>query len=349
MAKKLFLCVLIVLCSISLVTAQGQAETASSGSGIQPMTITFSHPDVVDPNQHSQGGALFFKDYIEEKSGGAIKVNIQGGGALGGSAELQEMVMNNTIPNHVSIGHTEGTIAPVFPDIQVLTIPYLFDDVDMALGIMDGPFGDKLFDMLADKTGIRVLGVYDNGFRSLMNNVRPIHTPADVKGLKIRVMSIKSHQAIIQNLGGIPIVVPWSELYTALQTGVVDGCENSPPTLVLGSLHEVNKYLTLDGHVYSQVHVIVNDDWLNGLPAANKKLVEDACAATGIKIRELMLEEQKIALGIIGEQCEIYDPTPAEKAMFREAIQEPVKGLIAELLDTPSLIDEILKYAEEAR
>jgi tripartite ATP-independent transporter DctP family solute receptor len=334
---------MVLVCAFASASGQ-QSDEAASGSGLTPMTITLSHPDVVDPQQHTHGSALFFKNYVESKSNGVIKVNIQGGGVLGNTAELQQQVITDTIPNHISLGHTEGTVATVFPDIQIISIPYLFENVDVALGVMDGEFGQNLFDMMAEKTGIRVLGVYDNGFRSLINNVRPVHTPDDVKGLKIRVMSIKAHQEIIKALGGIPVVVPWAELYTALQTGVVDGAENSPATLVLGSLQEVNKYLTLDRHVYSQVHIIANDQWFQSLNPATRDFLAEASRQMALDLRKRVKAGHQKALDLMKTTLvEIYEPTPEEFEMFRKRVSEPVRAIVEKQLDHPELIDELLQ------
>ncbi|MTI62029.1 MAG: DctP family TRAP transporter solute-binding subunit [Firmicutes bacterium] len=319
-------------------------------SGLKPIKIMLSHPDVVDSTQHTHGSALVFKKFLEENSQGKITVNIQGGGVLGNTGELQEQVMLGTVPNHVSMGHTEGTISTIFPDIQVISIPYLFDNVDIALEVMEGEFGHRLFELMREKTGIKVIGIYDNSFRSFMNNEKPIHTPEDMKGMKIRVMPIKAHQEIVKQLGAIPTVVPWTELYTALQTGVVDGCENSPATLVLGSLHEVNKYLTLNKHVYSQVHIITNDDWYQSLPAAYQELIKDAGEVTALELRKRMRIGEEMALNMMQEDLkEIYTPTPEEIAMFRNKVREPVMEIIAEQLDNPQLINEILIEIEKVK
>ena len=110
------------------------------------------------------------------------------------------------------------------------------------------------------KTGLRVIGTWDNGgFRSFTNSKRAVHNPEDMKGLRIRTMDIPAHMELVRSLGAKPTPISWKELYTALETGVVDGQENAMPTIIIGSLQEVQKYLILDGHVYTQQHFFVND------------------------------------------------------------------------------------------
>lgn len=117
----------------------------------------------------------------------------------------------------VSTSHTEGTIAIVYPNIQVISIPYLFDSVDQALDVFRGEYGQMLYEDMRKKTGLRVIGVWDNGgSRSFTNNRRPVKTPADMKGLKIRTMDIPAHIELVRSVSAQPTPISWKELYTAL-------------------------------------------------------------------------------------------------------------------------------------
>ncbi len=153
-----------------------------------------------------------------------------------------------------SMSMAEGHMAPYYKPIQILAIPYLFVSEDHAQYTLDmrSPFGSKFWDDFEKKTGVKVLTIWDNGgFRCFTNNKRPIKTPADMKGLKIRTMQIPAHMEMMKALGANPTPIAWTELYNALQMNVVDGQENSVPTISLGHINEVQKYLTLDRHVYS--------------------------------------------------------------------------------------------------
>jgi TRAP-type C4-dicarboxylate transport system substrate-binding protein len=159
------------------------AVTAALIIGMQPaiaadkvVKMTLAHADVADPTMYVHAGALAFKDYVEKESNGKIQVNISPGAALGNTASLQEMTMTGEI--EASTSHTEGTIAIVYPNIQCLSIPYLFQNVDQALEVFRGDFGKKLFEDMRKETGLRVIGIWDNGgFRNFTNNKREVRTP----------------------------------------------------------------------------------------------------------------------------------------------------------------------------
>ena len=154
-----------------------------------------------------------------------------------------------------------------YKKIQVLAVPYIFKDHTIAYHVLDGPFGKALADDCAKESGLRILAYGENGgFRNFTNNTRPIHSPADLKGIKFRTMEHPGHMAIVNSLGGVATPIAWTELYTSLQTGVIDGQENPIPVINFGKLYEVQDYLTLDGHVYSLDLMFISEKWKNALP-----------------------------------------------------------------------------------
>ena len=311
------------------------------------ITMTLAHADVADPTQHIQAGALAFKEYVEKSSDGNITVNISPGSALGNTASLQEMTMSGEI--EASTSHTEGTIAIVFPNIQVISIPYLFDAVDQALEVFRGEYGAKLYEDMRQKTGLRVIGVWDNGgFRSFTNNKRVIKTPADMQGLRIRTMDIPAHMEIVRSLGGKPTPISWKEVYTALETGVVDGQENAIPTIILGSLQEVQKYLTLDGHVYTQIHMYVNEQWFQSLPKEYQDIILRGGEKAGYAGQRSCRVYREIGEAFLSQYMEIYHPTLEEKAEFRKMAQGPVLKFIRKAVDDQKWVDDILEAAQTA-
>lgn len=324
--------------------------------GMQPavaadkvVKMTLAHADVADPTQYVHAGVVAFKEYVEKASGGKIQVTVSPGSALGNTASLQEMTMTGEI--EASTSHTEGTIAIIYPNIQCLSIPYLFQNVDQALEVFRGEFGQKLFEDMRKKTGIRVIGIWDNGgFRNFTNNKRPIRTPADMKGLKIRTMDNPAHMEIVRSLGAKPTPISWAELYTALQTGVVDGEENSIPTFLLGSLQEVQKYMVMDGHVYSQLHLFVNDKWFNGLPKKYQEIILRGGELAGYAGERATRVYRDVGRGIcIKAGVEFYDPTADELAQFKALAQPPVTKFIREKgVKDPKWVDDILAAADAA-
>ena len=311
--------------------------------------MTLAHADVADPTMYVHAGAVAFKEYVEKASNGNIQVNISPAAALGNTASLQEMTMTGEI--EASTSHTEGTIAIVYPNIQCLSIPYLFQNVDQALEVFRGEFGQKLWEDMRQQTGLRMIGIWDNGgFRNFTNNKREIHTPEDMKGLTIRTMDNPAHMEIVRSLGAKPTPISWAETYTALQTGVVDGEENSIPTFLLGSLQEVQKYMTMDGHVYSQLHMFVNDKWFSGLPKEYQEIILMGGKEAGWAGERANRVYRDIGRGIcIKAGVQFYDPTPDEVAQFRALAQPPVLKFIREKgVKDPKWVDEIIKEADKA-
>jgi C4-dicarboxylate-binding protein DctP len=309
--------------------------------------LTFAHNATSDPKMHNQAAALAFKEYAETTSMGKIKVNISPGGALGDTYSLQDQTIMGSI--EISCSHTEGTMAMVFPKIQVISIPYLFKSVDHALWVMDHEYGKKMFAEFKEKTGVRVIGVWDNGgFRNFTNNKRPVHTAEDMKGLNIRTMEIPAHMAIVKALGASPTPIGWSELYTSLQTGVVDGQENALPVIIAGNLYEVQKYLTLDGHVYSQIHLFANEKWFSKLPQAYQTIILDAGyrAQTAGRLSTRVLRDRGVAF-LKSKMEEVYSPTPEEIETFRTATQEPVMEMLYEKVGKET-IEEFMEAVKKS-
>jgi tripartite ATP-independent transporter DctP family solute receptor len=334
----------------------GLAVAAALIIGMQPaiaadkvLKMTLAHADVADPTMYVHAGAVAFKAYVEKESNGKIQVNISPAAALGNTASLQEMTMTGEI--EASTSHTEGTIAIVYPNIQCLSIPYLFQNVDQALEVFRGDFGKRLWEDMRKQTGLRVIGIWDNGgFRNFTNNKREVHNPNDMKGLSIRTMDNPSHMEIVRSLGAKPTPISWAETYTALQTGVVDGEENSIPTFLLGSLQEVQKYMTMDGHVYSQLHMFVNDKWFNGLPKEYQEIILRGGEEAGYAGERANRVYRDIGRGIcVKAGVKFYDPTVDEINQFKALAQPPVLKFIREKgVKDPKWVDEIIAEADKA-
>ena len=223
--------------------------------------------------------------------------------------------------------------------------------MDQALEVFRGEFGQKLFEDMRKQTGIRVIGIWDNGgFRNFTNNKREIRTPDDMKGLSIRTMDNPAHMELVRALGAKPTPISWAELYTALQTGVVDGEENSIPTFLLGSLQEVQKYMIMDGHVYSQLHLFVNDKWFNGLPKEYQEIILRGGEEAGYAGQRATRVYRDIGRGIcIDAGVQFYDPTPEEIDKFKALAQPPVIKFIREKgVKDPKWVDEILVASDNA-
>lgn len=346
MRSRFFILILALLFSITIFIAVSSAEESSSN--LDNVKITMASDVAPDPENHQHAAALAFKEYVEEESDGKIKVDIKSGGALGDLESMMEQTISGTI--EASIGHTEGNLSIVYPDMQVISIPYLFRSVDHALEVFEGPFGEKLHEEFRKKSGARIIAFWDNGgFRNFTNSERPIHEPEDLKGLKIRTMQIPAHMELVKALGATPTPVSFSELYSALDQGVVDGQENSIPTCLLISLQEVQDYMILDGHLFSMMYLTVNDQWFQDLPAEYQEIITEGgnqASKIGARRCRIVRETGKTVMREAG--MEIYDPTPEELEMFKELTQDKVTEFIQEELSNPALVDEIIEEAEKA-
>jgi len=313
------------------------------------ITMTIAHPEPPDPLNYIHSAALDFKKYVEENSKGKITVTIAPGGQLGDSADMPKQIQMGAIEGAMSIA--EGHIAPYYKNIQVLGIPYLFLSVDQALYTLDvdSSFGKKLWSEMESKIGLKVLSIWDNGgFRCFTNNKRPIQSPKDMKGLKIRTMQIPAHMAMVKAMGANPTPIAWTELYNALQLNVVDGQENALPTIAMGHINEVQKYLTLDRHLFS-IHVFpVNAKWFNKLPDVYQLIIrQGAVKASDTARRMTRIQRKNLLADFRKGGMEIFDPSPAEIALFQDASQKPVLKFIREQVGD-ELVDELLKASDNA-
>ena len=161
------------------------------------------------------------------------------------------------------------------PASGVIDIPFAFTNISKTYEVFDGPFGQKMAADIEKKTGMHVLGFGDSGgFFNITNSKRPIHTPEDMKGLKIRTMGLDTHKAIISAMGGQPAAIAWSEVYTALQTGVADGQMNPIPIIAFAKFDEVQEYLSITNHVITPYVWFINADFYKGLKPAHQEIID---------------------------------------------------------------------------
>lgn len=290
-----------------------------------------------------------FEDMVETNSGGAIQVELFPGGQLGSLTSMLDQVQSNQLQAMAGT----GVITNIYPEWQVFSIPYLFENADIAMSVMNNSeFMNGLYEDMRKETGVRVLGMAQNGFRHFTNNKRVIKTPEDLEGLKFRVMEGKVYETFVEAAGGSAVPIAWNELYTSLQTGVVDGQENPISAVELGSLDEVQDYITLDGHLWSENFLVINDEFFNNLPKKFQSVILNA----GREAALAGTTTEHIASYVYGVEyvtengMEIYSPTPEEKAMFREKAQPPVieflEGELGEEV-VQGMLDTVAEYEEK--
>ncbi len=295
----------------------------------KPIVIRFAHVDPADLwISKKQAMAVAFKQTVESRSGGRISVEVYPAGQLGGEREAIEAVK---LGNLEMTSTADGPISGFAPEVLVLGIPFLFSSSPVAWKVMDGPFGAELGEEIRKKTGIRVLAYGETGFRNFTNSTRAVRNPDDLKGLKIRTMENPAHVAMVKALGANPTPIPWPETYTSLQTKVVDGQENPVATIIQAKLNEVQKYLTLDGHLYSPDFIFINDKFFLSLSPELRNIVKEAAivgGTAGRAVQQLLSLQGVETLRKAG--MEVYAPSKAELQAFQKAAQPPVIKFVEE-------------------
>ena len=278
---------------------------------------------------------LAFKNYVEAASSGKIQVNIYANSSLGNASEILLQCMQGII--EVSTAG-DSDISNYYPNLQVFSIPYSFNNRLEFYNFLDSDYVQQLNDDIAAAIGVRIISAFDNGgFRNFSNNVRPIHTAEDLKGLKIRCMQSAAHVKTMEALGAIPTALAFSELYSAMQTGVVDGQENSPLVMFDNSLYEQQKYYSLDGHMVSPAYIIVNEEWLRSLPADLQQVILDGGTMAQTAARGIIASSEGIALDLLNQAgVDVYSPTAEEKETFRIAQVPVLEWLRSEIGDEPA-------------
>lgn len=283
-----------------------------------------------------------FKEIIEEKTGGAIIVEIYPHGQLGVEHDVTEQVKLGTIQSTRS-----GSFEMITPKLLIYTMPFLFETIDGLHKITRGPIGEKIA-AEAEKNGYKLLATGDAGyFRHITNNVRPIRKPADMVGLKLRTPPIESIMKTMSALGASPVSIPYAEVYMALKTGVADGQENPYINIEAMKFYEVQKYLTVVNYQWHPDPLVVNLDWFNSLSAENQKIIQDA-AWESMKYNDSMMKEASdVAFNKMKDSFdEIVVLTDAEHKAFVEAVQPVYTYYINKGLFTMEEIEEIRAAAK---
>jgi tripartite ATP-independent transporter DctP family solute receptor len=241
------------------------------------------------PTSHYGVGTTAFCDDLEKRTQGRYKCQQFANSALGGEREMIEAVQLGTLD---IVNTSTGPVGNFVPEVNIVDIPFLFRDYDHARRVLDGPIGDDLRAKFPGK-GLVAIAWTENGFRHMTNSKRPIVKPDDAKGLKIRSMQNKVHIQAFQSIGIQPTPMAFPELFTALQQGTVDGQENPIPVILSAKFAQVQKHLSLTGHVYSPALIIVSPALWNKLSDADKKAFIEAGKAGSAAQRKKVNDDER--------------------------------------------------------
>jgi TRAP-type transport system periplasmic protein len=264
-----------------------------------------------------------FKYEVERQSNGRIQVELIWGGALGSPTDRLKQVMMGQIQGADT---AEGDISQVFKPVEVLSIPYLFESEQQAWRVYDGPFIQMLSKEMLEKTGVRALHWWESGgFKQWSNSKRPIRTPADMKGLKIRVMPSPIFQTLVSSLGGSPTPISFGELFGALKSKTVDGQNNALSLIDLFKYYQAQKYITVDNHVYSVSGMLINEKFYQSLPQDLQQMIDRAQKLALAVNRGISRYTDHMAIDDLKKQgMEVYVLTPKEREQFKARAQKPV-------------------------
>ncbi|KSV87171.1 TRAP transporter substrate-binding protein [Sinorhizobium sp. GL28] len=293
---------------------------------IRDQTIKFAsannkgHPQVI--------GMEKFAELVKDKSGGKIEVKLFPGGTLGGDVQtvsaLQGGVIEMTVLN-------AGILANNVKQFGAVDLPFLFDSGAEADKVMDGAFGDSLLKLLPD-TGLVGLAYWELGFRNLTNNRHPVTKLEDIKGLKIRTIQSPIPIELFNTLGANAVPLPYTELYTALETGTVDGQENPAANILNAKFYEVQKYMTLTRHQYNPQIVLVSKKFWDGLNDEEKAILESAATEARDYQRKVSREADAAALEEIRKTgMEVSEFSPEETQKLRDAVKPVIEKFSAEI------------------
>ena len=281
-----------------------------------PIVIKFSH--VVATSTPKGKGAEKFKQLAEERTKGRVKVEVYANSTLYKDNEEVDALLLGAVqmlaPSLAKFGPLGAR------EFEVFDLPYLFDGYDDLHKVTRGPIGAALMKKL-DAKGIVGLAYWDNGFMDMSAN-KPLRRPEDFRGLKMRIQSSKVLDAQMRALGASPQVMAFSEVYQALQTGVVDGTENPPSNFYTQKMHEVQKYLTISDHGYLGYAVIVNKKFWDGLPADIRKTLEGAMADATKYADDIAKKENEDSLAAVkaSGKTQFITLTPEEKLAWKRAL-----------------------------
>jgi C4-dicarboxylate-binding protein DctP len=327
----------------SLCFALAAAAIVSGPAFVQaPIIIKFSH--VVATDTPKGKAAEKFKELAEKATKGRVKIEVYPNSTLYKDKEELEALQLGAVQ---MLAPSLAKFGPLgVKEFEVFDLPYIFPNKEVLYRVTEGPVGKQLFQKLEPK-GITGLAYWDNGFKVMSAN-KPLHQPSDFRGLKMRIQSSKVLDAQMRALGANPQVMAFSEVYQALQTGVVDGTENPPSNLYTQKMHEVQKDVTVSDHGYLGYAVIVNKKFWDGLPADIRTELEGAMKEATKYNNQIAQEENDKAMAAVkaSGKTTVYYLSDKEKAEWRKAllpVQKQMEGRIGK-----ATIDAVNKEAAAA-
>ncbi|RCK07057.1 C4-dicarboxylate ABC transporter substrate-binding protein [Thalassospira xianhensis MCCC 1A02616] len=316
--------------------ATAMLASTTSLAYAEPKVLKFAHDNKMDPFENpAHACTAVFANIVEADTNGDIKVEVYPSNQLGSAAEHVQMVRDGLIQATLT---STGAIASYYPRIDVLNLAFAFDSNASTYDVFDGPFGQKLAVDIENTLGdVKVLGFPDTGgFFAVTNSKHPIATLDDFKGIRVRTMSLPSHQKIMQALGAEAYPMAWGEVYAGLQTGVIDGQMNPVPTVTFAKFNEVQGYLTLTNHLFSPYTFMLSKAFWDDLTADQQKIVRYAAQSCVVASRGVsrVIEASDRGLAGLTDKMEITALSSEERQKLKDVTQPVVVKHVQESLGT---------------
>lgn len=313
----------IAVCALGAAAASAQTE------------VKLGYALAVD--SHYGAAARAWAEHVEKASDGKFKFRHFPSSALGGEREVVEGVQLGTVEATIA---STGTLSNFVPAVGVVDIPFLFRDLDHARRVLDGDVGQKMLEQFAPR-GLVALAWGEQGFRHITNNRHAIAAPGDVKGLKLRTMENPVHILAFKTLGAAPTPMAWPEVTGALQQGTIDGQENPLSVIVSANLAQVQKHLTLTGHVYAPVAVLVSPRFWKSLSDQEKAIFTEGAKAAAQASRDYVDGVEKEGVDKLRKAgMEVGTIAPEQREAFQAALEPAYKQYYKQY--DKALIDSIV-------
>ncbi len=291
--------------------------------GVSPLSAAPKSVTLKIGDTFASGSASVINDELEawgkrvnERTGGGVTVQVMGDSLLGSEAEMFESLFMGSLEISLQSIAFQSTL---HPELIIEDLPYMFATREDGYAALDGEYGAAINKIIAESGEIRNLGFIELGFRHVTNNVRPINKPEDMKGLKFRTTSSDLRRAVFETLGAMTISMGFNELFTALQQNVVDGQETPLTTINSSSLYEVQKYLSLTGHFWTNECVLISEKLWQSLPEDWRKIMMEEMAVTVKNVRaRIAKEDATLAEAMRQKGMEVNE---VDKAAFAEALK----------------------------
>jgi tripartite ATP-independent transporter DctP family solute receptor len=318
-----------------LFTGLATAATLMAGAAAAQQNIVVGHS--LSPESHYGIGAQAFIDTLTELSGGAFTGTQAPAGQLGGERDMIEGLQIGSLDVVIT---STGPLGNFVPEVYVLDLPFLFRDYDHARAVLDGEIGDELLAKIGENELVG-LAWTENGFRHVTNSQRAVNTPEDLEGLKLRTMENRVHMEAFGDMGAAPTPMAFPELFAALQQGVVDGQENPITVISASKFWEVQKYVSLTGHVYSPAVILASPFVYDGLTDEQKGWFQQAADASAAATRAEVNRLEDAGVALLRENgMEVI--TDIDKAPFA-ALAEPAYAIYTDDYGT-EMVDRIKAF-----